>query len=330
MKFSQIKGNGQIVDALRGMVDSGKVPHAIMLHEDDGGGAVWLALAFLQYLYCANRKDGDSCGACPSCNKIGKLIHPDMYFIFPVNSSKCADYLDKWRALVLQNQYFTENDLSSALEIEGNSAMIKVDEAKGLLDALSFAALEKGYRSVIIYLPEKMNKDAANRLLKLIEEPPKLTEFILITHAPEQVLTTIASRCQRIRLSPVSSINSESEEDLQMLRLLMQGLLAKDLYACLEVSETLSGMSSKEKAKSFCKFVADNLRYIFLLQQGMESLVKVEGERLEELKDWALRSRKTFPRIALDSISRAIMLISRNVSMKIVFTDLVDRLYVNI
>lgn len=190
MGFSQVKGNVPVCNALKGMVDSGKVPHAIMFHEDDGGGAIGVALAFLQYLYCKDRSSGDACGTCPACNKIQKLIHPDVHFIFPVNTGRCSDYVDKWRSLVKANPFFTENDLSEALEIEGKSAMIKVDEAKGLLETLSFSALEKGYRSVVIYLPEKMNKDAANRLLKLIEEPPKLTEFILITHNPEQVLVT--------------------------------------------------------------------------------------------------------------------------------------------
>ena len=329
MGFSQIKGNGKIVQALKGMVDSGKVPHAIMFHEDDGGGAVALSLAFLQYLYCRNRTQGDSCGVCPSCNKIAKLIHPDLHCIFPVNTGKSDDYIDRWRALVLSNPNFTENELSEALEIEGKNAMIKVDEAKSLLEKLSFSALEKGYRSVLVYLPEKMNKDAANRLLKLIEEPPKLTQFILITHAPAQVLVTISSRCQQIRLDKVSGrdVVEGSAEQVQLLRSLMQGLLARDLYACLEIGDQLAALPSKEKAKSFCKFAADRLRDIFLYQQGMSSLVSAGPYPEAELSDWAARSRKTFPRKALDCFSKAQMLIGRNVNTKILFTDLVNSLY---
>ena len=332
MVFSQVKGNVPVCNALKGMVDSGKVPHAIMFHEDDGGGAIGVALAFLQYLYCKDRSSGDACGTCPACNKIQKLIHPDVHFIFPVNTGRCSDYVDKWRSLVKANPFFTENDLSEALEIEGKSAMIKVDEAKGLLETLSFSALEKGYRSVVIYLPEKMNKDAANRLLKLIEEPPKLTEFILITHNPEQVLVTIASRCQRIRLAPGNGAGPfEDSEFMGLLRPLMQGLLARDLYACLEIADSMANLSSKEKAKNFCKFAAENLRYIFLLQQGMPSLVTVnDPARRTELEDWAGRSRKTFARKALDALGRAEMLISRNVNMKILFTDLVNGLYESI
>ena len=185
---------------------------------------------------------------------------------------------------------------------------------------------------MVIYLPEKMNKDAANRLLKLIEEPPKLTEFILITHNPEQVLVTIASRCQRIRLAPGNGAGPfEDSEFMGLLRPLMQGLLARDLYACLEIADSMANLSSKEKAKNFCKFAAENLRYIFLLQQGMPSLVTVnDPARRTELEDWAGRSRKTFARKALDALGRAEMLISRNVNMKILFTDLVNGLYESI
>lgn len=332
MTFSQIKGNDKIVCALRGMVDSSRVPHAIMFHEDDGGGAMELSLAFLQYLYCKNRTDGDSCGQCPSCNKISKLIHPDMYFIFPVNTGKSDDYLDKWRSLVLSDPSFTEAGLGEALEIEGKNALIKVDEAKSLIDKLSLSALEKGYRSVIIYLPEKMNKDAANRLLKLIEEPPLQTQFVFITHSGGQVLSTISSRCQHIRLSKVSGKRPAegSAEQIQLFRQLMQGLLMHDLYACLEIGDSLAALPSKEKAKTFCTFASGVLRSIFLYQQGMSSLVSESAYSDAELSDWASRSKKTFPRMALDAFSKAQVLVSRNVNMKILFTELVNSLYMNI
>ncbi len=332
MTFSQIKGNDKIVCALRGMVDSSRVPHAIMFHEDDGGGAMGLSLAFLQYLYCKNRTDGDSCGQCPSCNKISKLIHPDMYFIFPVNTGKSDDYLDKWRSLVLSDPSFTEAGLGEALEIEGKNALIKVDEAKSLIDKLSLSALEKGYRSVIIYLPEKMNKDAANRLLKLIEEPPLQTQFVFITHSGGQVLSTISSRCQHIRLSKVSGKRPAegSAEQIQLFRQLMQGLLMHDLYACLEIGDSLAALPSKEKAKTFCTFASGVLRNIFLYQQGMSSLVSESAYSEAELSDWASRSKKTFPRMALDAFSKAQVLVSRNVNMKILFTELVNSLYMNI
>ena len=123
MRFADITGNEDVVKALAGMVDSGKIPHAIMLHEDDGGGAFPLAQAFLQYLYCKNRSGGDSCGSCPSCGKVSKLIHPDIHYIFPVNTGRSVDFAAQWRELVQTNPNFTENELGEALGIEGKTAL---------------------------------------------------------------------------------------------------------------------------------------------------------------------------------------------------------------
>ena len=311
------------------MVDSGKVPHAIMFHEDDGGGGVPIALAFLQYLFCKDKAGGDSCGACPSCNKISKLIHPDVHFIYPVNTGASTDFAAQWRELVLSNPVFTENDLREALGIEGKNAMIKVDEAKTVLDILSLYALERGYRALVMYLPEKMNKEAANRLLKAVEEPPEKTLFLLVTHNPEAVLTTIASRCLRLRVMPRGGVarSVAQGDDPELLRRLMQAVLARDLPGALEAGESLAALPSRERAKGFCRYAAERLRLVFLLQQGLESLVNVPAEELPELRDWAGRSPKPFPRKAADALGRAISLIDRNVNVKIIFTDLADRLY---
>lgn len=322
----------EIQEVLRNMVDNGKLPHAIMLEESDGGGAMALTMSFLQYLYCKNRQGHQPCGQCPSCNKVAKLIHPDIHFIFPVNTSLSADYMAQWRELVLTNPKFTENDLSEQLEIEGKSALIKVDESKALLQALSFSSLERGYKTVVVYLPEKMNKEAANRLLKIVEEPPAQTLFIFITHSPEQVLVTISSRCQHFSLfsGPGRGDAMALSAEMDLFRSLMQGLLAKDLYACLEIADNIAALPSREKAKNFCNLAAENMRYVFLLQQGMDSLVQLDSDRLAECRDWAKRSRKAFPRHALEAFSRAKVLIGRNVNLKILFTDLVNGLYRNI
>lgn len=334
MTFAQIQGNADVCRALVSMVDSGHLPHAIMLCETDGGGAMRIALAFLQYLYCRNRTEHDSCCSCPSCNKVQKLIHPDMQFVFPVNTGLCSDFLDKWRALLRDNPDFSENEFSQALEMEGKSAMIKVDEAKLLISNLSLSAFEKGYKSVLVYLPEKMNGETANRLLKLIEEPPAMTQFVFITHAPEQVLPTISSRCQSFLVRPQGRsedrLRYSDESENRLVCALMQGLLAKDLYSCLDLADSLAQLGSKEKCNSFCKTMALYLRDIFLLQQGLPELVGAPQAMLPQLRDWAARASKSFPRLALDSLSRARNLIFRNVNLKILFNDLLCRFYVNL
>lgn len=326
MKFADIKANGQLCQALVGMVDSGRVPHAILLHEEDGGQGISVALAFLQYLFCHSHSGSDSCGECPSCNKISKLIHPDVHFVFPVNSGKTADnYIEQWRSLVLGNPCFTEEELGEALALDRKNTMIAVSAAKQILDVLSLSALEGGYRAVVIYLPEKMNAEAANRLLKIIEEPPQMTQFVLVTHAPERVLTTIASRCQRLRVMPSGAPRRQSgEQYAPLMEELMGSLIAKDLLAALDVADKVAALPSRENAKAFCKFAADSLRKVFLLQQGLEPLVQ---DASDSEKSWAGACRRSFAREALELLSRANQLIDRNVNLKIVFAEMAGRLY---
>ncbi|MBP5336619.1 MAG: hypothetical protein J6Y63_03815 [Bacteroidales bacterium] len=327
MTFAQLQGNEDVKQALIGMVDADRVPHAILFHEDDGGGAFPLALAFLQYLFCKDRHDGDSCGSCPSCGKIAKLIHPDVHFLFPTAAGVLSEqYMEPFRKLVAERPAFREAELADALGIEGKNSVIAVAESRRLLDKLSLSALEGGYRAVVIYLPERMNAEAANRLLKMIEEPPALTQFLLIAHQPERVLTTISSRCQRIRVRPVSFVSGPVFADADLLDELMAALLGKDLLGALEVSERIAALPSREQAKTFCTFAADRFRQVFLAQQGIEGA----GEISPQARDWAARCRKTFPRQALEVLNRTQTLIGRNVNLKILFTDMADRLYLQI
>ena len=327
MTFAQLQGNEDVKQALIGMVDADRVPHAILFHEDDGGGAFPLALAFLQYLFCKDRHDGDSCGSCPSCGKIAKLIHPDVHFLFPTAAGVLSEqYMEPFRKLVAERPAFREAELADALGIEGKNSVIAVAESRRLLDKLSLSALEGGYRAVVIYLPERMNAEAANRLLKMIEEPPALTQFLLIAHQPERVLTTISSRCQRIRVRPVSFVSGPVFADADLLDELMAALLGKDLLGALEVSERIAALPSREQAKTFCTFAADRFRQVFLVQQGIEGA----GEISPQARDWAARCRKTFPRLALEVLNRTQTLIGRNVNLKILFTDMADRLYLQI
>ena len=151
MRFAELKGNDGLRRVLPEMVDSGRIPHAMLFSEDDGGGAFALCLAFLQYLYCQDRRNGDSCGECPSCNKISKLIHSDLHILFPTSATKPSWTLAaEFRELAAANPYFREAELNAALKLDGKNTSITVADSRHLLDALSLTALEGGYRSVII------------------------------------------------------------------------------------------------------------------------------------------------------------------------------------
>lgn len=315
MIFDRIEGNRDVCNALVGMVDSGKVPHAILFHEDDGSDGFMVGLAFLEYLFDGNPR-------------VGKLIHPDIHFVFPtVAGSLSRQYMEQFRKLMLENPHFTERELNEAFGIEGKNSVIAVGEAKQLLESLSLSALEGGYRAVFVYLPEKMNQEAASRLLKLIEEPPLKTQFVFISHYPEKVLQTILSRCQRIRIVPSRESSVCRFDDPSILDDLMGALVSGNLSEALEVSDRICALSSREEVKSFCKFAAERMRQVFLRQQGLTALCREESEVLDT---WAAGCRKSFPRQALEAFGRMQSLIDRNVSTKILVTDLVDRLFLSI
>ena len=328
MNFSQVKGNREVVRTLVSMVDSGRIPHAVMFHEEDGGEAFPLCLALLGYLYCRRRAHSDSCSQCPSCNRIDKLIHPDVHFIFPTASSALTgQYMAQLRGLVSEKLPFTEDDVCSAFGIEGKRQIIAVGEARHLLDSLSVTALEGGYRSVVIYLPEKMNAEAANRLLKIVEEPPQLTLFLMITHHPEQVLQTISSRCLHIQVERAGTVGpAVTFQSPELFDALMDALCSRDLLSCHEAADRLSALPSREDAKAFCKFAAYRLRHIFLAQQGLP----LPPDAGAQVARWAPLCRKSFPRNALGVLDRASRMLDLNVNVKILFADMADKLFLYI
>ena len=324
MTFSQIQGNARVKAALLSMVREQKVPHALMFHDEDGGQAFSLCVAFLQYLYCANRSAADSCAVCPSCNRISKLIHPDVHIIFPTASSTVSEqYMTSFRELFASNPLFTSAQLSSQLKLEAKKQMIAVDEAKRLLSVLSLGALEGGYRSVIVYLPEMMNAEAANRLLKIIEEPPAKTLFLFIVHKREKVLATISSRCQHIELEKMrpDDFGLESFPSPELYDNLIDALCSRDHLAALDVADSLSSLPSRDQAKAFVRFAAFRLRALFLADQGL-----AESSDTEDARRTAALP-KSFPRKALACLDMTYSRMELNVNLKIMFTDLVNKLY---
>jgi DNA polymerase-3 subunit delta' len=321
--------NAPVSAALRQMAESGRIPHAMLFHENDGGGAFPLVLDFLDEVYGHNPR-------------VKKLIHPDIHFVFPVAGSDkpvSDQFIAKWRTLLLENPCFYENELYAALGIEGKQGNISVNEARSILEKLSLSAVEGGYRTVVVYLPEKLNIQAANTLLKMVEEPPEKTLFLLITHQPEKVLTTIASRCLFMRVRPLSreemravhpQQGAETAVQADLFHDLMDALVRKDLLGALETGEAVAALDSREKQKTFCRVAGEGLRNLFLLQQGLVDLADIPEDELPFYRDTAGGVRKNFPRLALAALDRAQLLLERNVNQKILFTDLVNRLYMQV
>ncbi|MBO7192460.1 MAG: DNA polymerase III subunit [Bacteroidales bacterium] len=375
MRFADIIGNKAAADALLSMADGGRVAHAMLFYENEGCGAVPLALAYIQYLNCTDRRNGDSCGECPSCRQMSKLIHPDVHFVFPVNKGpKTSDdkpvsesYIKYWRDLVLSNPYFIEADLQKAIGIESKNGLIAVAEAKSIIGKLSLTAVADGYKAVVFYLPEKMNQETANRLLKLVEEPPEKTIFIFITHAPEKVLQTIFSRCQSLRILPLSkeevqevlvqnmgispeeaasksavsggsvgtalSMIGDKEEYNTFMDLfsdLMNALVARDLSSVLECGEQIASLESREKQKAFCTFAGECVRKIFMLQQNMPQIAGISDEERDFYISMSAKCGKKFCSKTITNIEKVTYMIDRNVNSKILFCDLVNRMFFSI
>ena len=204
MRFRDIIGLEPVKQQLRLSVQEGRIPHARLFVGKEGVGKLPLAIAYAQYLNCENRTEDDSCGVCPTCLQMSRLQHPDLHFAFPIvktdSADVCDDYIDKFRELVLQQPYFSMDEWYKAMKTESKQAVIYEKESGEILRKLSLKPFGNGYKVMIIWQSEKMNGTCANKLLKLLEEPPEKTVFLLITEQPELLLSTILSRVQTTRI----------------------------------------------------------------------------------------------------------------------------------
>lgn len=204
MQFRDIIGQEEVKQQLRQAVRDGRIPHAQLFTGISGVGKLPLALAYAQYIACPNRTDEDSCGTCPTCLQYQKLQHPDLHFAFPIVKGDagdvCDDFMDKFRSMILSQPYFDIDDWYRYLGVETKQGMIYEKESGEILRKLSLKSFGDGYKVMIIWLPEKMHVACANKLLKLLEEPPMKTVFLLVSEQPELLLTTIVSRTQEVRV----------------------------------------------------------------------------------------------------------------------------------
>lgn len=219
MYFKDIIGQEQVKEQLRNSIKKGIVPHAQLFSGPSGVGKLPLALAYAQYLNCLDPQEDDSCGKCSSCLKYNQLAHPDLHFVFPVikkdKKEISDDYLQEWRTFVLQNPYFSLNQWLEYIGSDNAQGMIYARESEEIIRKLSLKIYEAKYRTMIIWLPEKMHEVCANKLLKILEEPYDKTLFLLVSDAPDQIIGTIQSRCQRINIPnlPESIIMHALESD---------------------------------------------------------------------------------------------------------------------
>lgn len=211
MLFNDIVGQTEVKKRLRASVCEGFIPHAQLFCGQEGVGKFPMALAYAQYLNCENPTEDEPCGTCPSCVKYKHLAHPDLHFVFPIvkKASKkkevCDDYLTEWREFVNERTYFNLNQWLTFIDAENSQGLIYAKESDEIIRKLNLRIYEARYKVMIIWLPEKMHESCANKLLKIIEEPSPNTVFLLVSDAPDFIINTIQSRCQRVNIPAIEN-----------------------------------------------------------------------------------------------------------------------------
>ena len=367
MKFSDIIGHDTLKARLRAQIDAGRVSHAQLFTGDAGYGSLPLALAYVQYLFCKNRHDGDSCGVCPSCQQIEALAHPDLHMVYPVNKREKKSgeviisdmFIKEWRELWQSNrgifsaeEWFSMLDLGKTLK-----GLITAKESEEIIRKLQFKSFSSDYKAMIIWLPEAMNQEAANKILKILEEPWDKTLFILVSEHPDQLLQTITSRTQEVSvglidiptLKSIALSEGKSEQEAHNIARLANGSL-------LELRELLRGETDDTRATSFELFTrlmrlsyndkhlelfewADDvsalsregqrqfllhavrlLRESYMLHAGLGSISYLWGDEEKFCRNFAPYIGNQNIEILVKEIEDAMLQIAQNGAPKIVFT----------
>lgn len=369
MKFSDIIGQSELKQHLARSVDSGRISHAQLFNGIAGAGTLPLAVAYAQYIHCHNRKDGDSCGVCPSCRQIEQLAHPDLHFVFPVNKqgkksgevvlSSNREFVDKWREIFsTTGGYFNAQQWFESLNLGKTlKGVITAKESEEIIRRLGFKSFESEYKTMIIWLPETMNEEAANRILKILEEPWDKTIFILVTEHADRLLKTIISRTQevtvpRLKIEDMLPIALGSEADatkahniarlacgdiIELRRLLGQSedeirtenfdsfcsvmrLSYNDKH--LELMNWADDVAqlSRERQKSMLTDFSRLLREAYMIHAGLAEASYLWGEEAAFCKKFApfIGSENVEP--ILEQIESALRQINQNGNPRIVFT----------
>ena len=301
MQFKDVIGQSAIKQRLIQSVRENHVSHAQLFLGPAGSGKLPLALAYAQYILCPNRTETDSCGVCPTCQKVQKLVHPDLHFVMPTNTTKSVKsnpesdlFMEEWREFALKNEgYFGDNDWYSFLDIENKQGYMSVRDAASLLRKLNMQAYEGEYKIAIIWMAEKMRTDTANKLLKLLEEPPEKTVFLLIAEDGEELLATIKSRTALVK---IPSIELHEIETALKVRL---GCNDKQAHDAAMISEgnwitACHSVQDSEEHKFFFTTFQQWMRLCFRAAYSelidFSTNIKTLGrEKQKELLDYGLR-----------------------------------------
>lgn len=278
--FKDIIGQEATQKRLIQEVQEGRIPHAQLFCGPAGVGKLPLALAYARYICCPHHTETDACGTCPSCVKWDKLVHPDVHFVFPIvnkakggKASVCKDFLPQWRQQLLASPYFYLNHWLDSMGAENKQAQIFAQESDEIIRKLNLKSSEGGYKVTIVWQPEKMNPTCANKLLKLLEEPPEKTVFLLVSEAPEMILSTILSRTQRFNIPKIE------ETEVAVALQTKYGVQPKD-------SETIAHLANGNFIKALETIHLNEENELFF--NLFVSLMRLSYQRkIREMKQWS-------------------------------------------
>lgn len=367
MQFKDIIGHESIKSRLIKTVNEGRISHAQLFLGPEGCGNLPMAIAYSQYISCEKKTEVDSCGACSSCVKIQKLIHPDLHFVFPVASSAevkekpvSANYLNHWREVNSDEPYLSLSKWQSKIETGNKQLLISKNESESILKILNLKTYEAEYKTMIIWYPERFNIASANKLLKIIEEPPSKTLFILVAHNAEQIISTILSRTQlvkigrikeedlqnelikkyRIEPSVAKNIAHQSDGDFikaqklvehseleetfhELFKDWMRGAFKGDVPALITWSEEIAKPSyGRETQKQFLKYALHLFRESLIKNYGAEEMERVASNEVDFLSNFAPYIHGANCIEIIELFNDASYHIERNANPKILFLDL--------
>jgi len=357
MRFKHIVGQGAVKQRLINSVKENRVSHAQLFLGPAGSGSLPLAVAYAQYLSCEDKQVDDSCGVCSSCRKYEKLMHPDLHFSYPTFGTpkeSSIDFIENWRTAFTDNPYLTLDVWRSYLDAGNKQANINILECHHIIKKLSFKPFESAYKVLILWLPEYLDKEG-NALLKIIEEPQPNTLFLLVAQNQDQILNTILSRTQLIKI-PALGFNeirdhlvekhNQTIEAASQIAYLCNGNLADALAMLTDDTNSFHGQfvqwlrlcfgnkgieivafvdtaskMGRENQKNFLRYGVNFIRECCLLLSGAGRLVHLPEQELETAKKMANAMDITMAQNIISELEKAHYHIERNANPKILFLD---------
>ncbi|WP_166332719.1 DNA polymerase III subunit [Sphingobacterium chungjuense] len=360
MRFENIIGHDSVKQHLVRTVQDNRVSHAQLFLGPEGSGSLALAIAYAQFVNCEDKQEADSCGVCASCRKYEKLIHPDLHFSYPFFAKSSGEvainYIEAWRQALSENPYMGMNAWRAQFDAQNKQANINIAEVHDIIKKLSFKAFESEYKVLIMWLPEYLDAQG-NALLKLIEEPPEKTLFLLVAENQDRILNTIISRTQLVKIHKLThtdinqylienkgidplkagEISFLADGNLQSAMELLQSdsnayfdlmiqwlrLVVTDTgLKLIQLSEVDFPKLGRENQKNFLMYTIGMMRQIVLKSQGLESLIFLQDKELDFITKFSEIFTLEQLSAGVDLLEKTHYAVERNANAKILFLDL--------